>query len=96
MFKKLINKYKEEKQFNVRDELINSSFNVLGFLYKAFKYFIYTCLVSAFVFSAQCQEQVNEICIITKYTICNPNYERVARLRNKPIKEVIKKAHENL
>ncbi len=52
---------------------------ILGFLYHGFKWFCYAMLLLAFLVSAQCQEQVNEICEETKW--CEPDYERVKRLR---------------
>ena len=47
-------------------------------LYKVFKYFVYTCLLTGILFSGQCQRQYNQMCEATQ--ICEPNYNRENRL----------------
>lgn len=57
--------------------------NFIKLLYRLFKWSIYIAMIFAFIISAQCQEAVNEICEVTE--TCKPDYEKVDRLRDRPV-----------
>lgn len=65
----------------IMTEIVEVVSVVLGFAYKLFKFIVILSLITAFCFSAQCQEAINEICITTN--TCEPNFERVEFLRGK-------------
>jgi hypothetical protein len=55
--------------------------NIIKITYQVFKWSIFIAIIFAFAISAQCQEAINDICI--KTGTCDPDYEKVDRLRQR-------------